>query len=248
MEDEPPRLKALIVDDDPGMLSTLSDVLGASGFDVECARTGSEAVERARARPPDCVLMDMRMPDLDGLETFRRLKPVAPDCFVVFMTAYSNPELVAAARRAGAVDVVSKPLDLESLLALIERTAASTPVLVIDDDAAFCRSLGDALALNSFDVRLAMSFEEALESFAREPRQAVVLDMKLNGETGLDLLPRLRELNPRSVVVLISGFPELVPEMRRGLEMSASASFLKPVEIVELVAAIQQAVERRRAS
>lgn len=242
-----PGLRTLVVDDDPGMLATLSDVLAASGFEVECARSGSEAVERARTWLPDCVLMDMRMPDLDGLETFRRLRPVAPDCFVVFMTAYSNPELMAEARRAGAVEVVPKPLDLQHLLRLIEVTAATTPVLVIDDDPGFCRSLGDALELQEFDVRLASSFDEALRSFEREPRRVVVLDMKLNGRTGLDLLPLLRELNPRSVIVLVSGYPELQEDMQRGLEMSASAFFLKPFEIDELVETIRRAVERRRA-
>lgn len=234
------KLRILVVDDDPGMLETLADILSVTGYTVEAAGSGEEALEKAAANPPDCVLMDVRMPGLNGLETFRRIKPLAPDSFVVLMTAYSSTNILDEARAEGALEVVPKPLDLESLLALIQETSSKTPVLVVDDDLDFCGSLGDALSTYPFDVSMASTVQEALESFRREPRRVVVLDMKLNGASGLDVFRQLREINPRAPVILISAFSELDSQMNRGLTMSASYKFKKPFEIDQLASAIQQ--------
>lgn len=240
------NLRVLVVDDDDAMLETLGDVLGAYGYAVECAASGEEAIEKARRTQPDCILMDVRMPGLNGLDTYRRIKSLAPDSFAVLMTAYSAESIVEDARREGVVDVLPKPLDLETLVRLIEENSTRIPVLIVDDDPEFCRSLGDALSLYPFDVALAFSIEEAVASFAREPRRAVILDMKLNGENGLDAMRRLKEMNPGAVVVLVTGFADLQDEIRKGLAMSAAASFLKPFEIDELALTIRNEVDRRR--
>ena len=67
-----------------------------------------------------------------------------------------------------------------------------------------------------------------------------------HGHTGLEAIPRLRQLNPRGVIILVTGFSELVEKMREGLELSASACFTKPLEIGHLLGTIQREVERRR--
>lgn len=241
------KLTILVVDDDPGMLITLTDVLSASGFEVDSAASGAEAIEKVRGRVPDCILMDQRMPGLNGLETLRRIKPLAPESFIVFMTAYSSPSFAEEAIQEGAIGVVPKPLDLEELMRLLTVTAATTPVLVIDDHPEFGRSLRDSLSAHSFDVDVAQTVEEAVARFRREPRRVVILDMKLNGQTGLDVLPKLKELNPHAVVILISGFAEFHDDMQRGLDMSAAAAFTKPLVIEDLIGTIQDAVEQRRA-
>lgn len=119
----------LVVDDDLGMVATLSDILQASGYSVETATDGLEATEwvRAHERAPDCILMDIRMPGVNGVDAFREIKRLAPECRVIFMTAYSNSGLVDEARDEGAVDVLPKPLDLERLLRLVEEVCGGSP-------------------------------------------------------------------------------------------------------------------------
>ena len=117
------RVQLLVVDDDEGMAATLRDILGASGYGVDVAHSGFEAVEHLREHKPDGILMDIRMPGMDGVETFRETKTLSPESFVIFMTAFSDSSLVEDARREGAVEVVSKPLDLERLLQLIAGAA-----------------------------------------------------------------------------------------------------------------------------
>lgn len=240
------RISVLVVDDDEGMVATLQDVLGAAGYDVDVAHSGAQAVERVRRRSPDCILMDVRMPGLNGVEAFREIKRLSPESFVIFMTAYAASTLVEEARREGAVEVIGKPLDLDHVLGLIEETAQTTPLLVVDDDSAFCRSLGEALAAQGFEVHAAQTVDEAILLFRKEPRRVVILDMHLDGHAGLDVLLLLKELNPRAIVILMTGYPDLHETMRRGLEMSATACMTKPFEVDQLIAAIRGAVARRR--
>ena len=244
---EHPKLRVLVVDDDQSMVATLRDILMATGHEVDVAYSGTEAIEVVGELRPDCILMDIRMPGPNGVESFREIKRLSPESFVIFMTAYSDSALVDEARTEGAVEILPKPLDLEVLLGLIRSTAERTAILVVDDDVSFCDSLAEALEARGCDVRRARSFDEALAAYGREPRRATVIDMKLDdGHTGVEAIPLLRRLNPRGVIVLITGFSELVDEMRDGLELSASAAMTKPLEVEELLATIQREVERRR--
>ncbi len=117
------RIRLLVVDDDEGMVATLRDILGASGYGVDVAFSGREAVEQVKTRRPDGILMDIRMPEMNGVEAFRKTKKLAPKSFVIFMTAFSESALVEDARREGALNVVPKPLDVPNLLQLIQRAA-----------------------------------------------------------------------------------------------------------------------------
>ncbi len=239
-------IRVLVVDDDEGMVSTLHDILGAAGYDVDVAHSGPDAVERVRLQAPDCILMDVRMPGLNGVEAFREIKKLSPESFVIFMTAYAASTLVEDARSEGAVEVVPKPLDLERVLHLIEDTAQTTPVLVVDDDSAFCRSLADALEVQEFDVRAVDTVDDAILSFEKEPRRVVILDMNLGDRSGLDVLLIMKEMNPRAVVILMTGFPDLEGAMSQGLSLSASACLKKPFEVEDLIREIRGAVELRR--
>ncbi len=245
------HFRVLVVDDDPGMVTTLRDILALSGYDVEAAYSGSEAVERVREGQPDCVLMDIRMPGMDGVDAFRQIKKLSPGSPVIFMTAFAASNLVDEARLEGAVEVVSKPLDLEYVLELVGQVKARRPenssqtaVLIVDDDEAFCRSLGDALEARDFDVRSAHTGREAVDLFAKEPHRAVILDMNLGKPPGLDVLRAIMNHDPGAVVILVSGLPGLKEEMQKGLSMSASACFTKPFEVADLIQEIRQSVDR----
>ncbi len=236
----------LVVDDDEGMVATLRDILGVAGYRVDVAYSGQDAVDRVRRQAPDCILMDIRMPDLNGVEAFREIKRLAPESFVIFMTAYAASTLVEDARREGAVEVVPKPLDIEQVLSLIEETAQKTPILVVDDDSAFCRSLADALEVQDFDVHAAENVNDAIRLFEKEPRRVVILDMQMDGKSGLEVLLILREINPRAIVILMTGFPGLEDAMERGVSMAAAACLNKPFEVDDLIRQVRGAVELRR--
>jgi CheY-like chemotaxis protein len=113
--------RILVVDDDHAMVRTLCDILRLRGWDATGVHSGEEAVQVACAEQYPVILMDIRMPGMDGVTAFKAMKQCAPPARkVVLMTAHTAPELLDEARREGAHDVMSKPIDLPSLMALLE--------------------------------------------------------------------------------------------------------------------------------
>ena len=111
----------LIVDDKPQNLRLVSDFLAEQGFELMLSRSGTQALEKVRMEPPDLVLLDLRMPEMDGFEVCRRLKadPDTSDIPVIFMTAVDDTAHKVEGFSLGAVDYITKPIQREELLARI---------------------------------------------------------------------------------------------------------------------------------
>ena len=106
-------MRVLIVDDEDEILDLISVNLALSGIDVDQAHNGEEALLLAHQRRPDCVLLDVMMPGLDGLEVCRLLRAdaAARDAAIIIVSARADPDHVEAARQAGADDFVAKPFN-----------------------------------------------------------------------------------------------------------------------------------------
>ena len=117
-----PPLVLYVVDDDPGARTELGRILGRrTGFRVLTYERPSQALAALAADPPDLALVDLRLPEMDGLELVRRLQTGRPDLAVVVMTAYGEEGTAARARESGALDFVEKPLDLAYLLVVLRQ-------------------------------------------------------------------------------------------------------------------------------
>ncbi len=113
--------KILIVDDDPGHLTTLKTITKSWGYTVEIANDGNVAVDMAKSVPVDLILMDVRMVNMSGIEALEQIKAYNPSIPVIIMTAYSSVESAVEALKSGAYDYLIKPLDFEVLKLTIER-------------------------------------------------------------------------------------------------------------------------------
>ncbi len=111
--------RVLVVDDERNMRTTLADILEDAGFEVSTADCGEKAVKMCSKRSYDAVLMDVRMPGIDGVEAFRLIKRKDEAVRVIMMSAYSMHELQRLAMREGAIGFLKKPLDLERVIELI---------------------------------------------------------------------------------------------------------------------------------
>ncbi len=231
-------LRVLIVDDEAGMRQSLRRIMLAKGFEVEVAASGAEAIEIAGDYQPQVLLLDIRMPGLNGVETYRQLKQLCPDATAIFMTAYSSAHLTDEAMEEGAATVLSKPVNIDDVCDLVKKAPNERPVLIVDDDPGIRSSLERILVANGCKVILAHSCEEAMARFRQRPRSVVLLDMKLDDGSGLDLLQQIRAVNPAVVAVLMTGFTELQPDMDLGLSLGAASTLVKPFDVDSLVAAI----------
>jgi len=111
----------LIVDDDEGARRTLEQILGRKGYAAESAGTGAAAVEKARERSFNLALVDIRLPDGEGVELIEPLRELRPGMDVILMTAYASLDSALKALNRGAAGYVMKPLDMDAVLGAIDR-------------------------------------------------------------------------------------------------------------------------------
>ena len=111
----------LVVDDSAGICQTMSMILRRKGFDVSCAVDGPGAVEKVKERPFDAVLLDIRLPGMDGVEVQKNIRSLRPDARVAMMTAYAVEDKVRDAIKDGAETVFYKPLDMDTVIAFLNK-------------------------------------------------------------------------------------------------------------------------------
>jgi two-component system nitrogen regulation response regulator GlnG len=107
--------KILVIDDDPEVRMATRDFLSSKGYEVSVAEGGREALRQLDASPADVVLLDVAMPDMDGMETLKRIVSAHPNVPVIMVTANADIEITSKVLQLGAADYVPKPFDLDYL-------------------------------------------------------------------------------------------------------------------------------------
>jgi len=210
------RRRVLVVDDDRALARTLADILELHGWSARCAHSGEAALRSMVADRPDAILMDIRMPGMDGVEAMRRMKMVNPEVKVILMTAYASTELLEDALRSDAMEVLTKPVFPGALL---ERLAAalgrSQTVLVVDDDVYYLESLAGLLEGRGISVVRATGLAQALLRLEDAVPRVVLLDLRLkDGVQPSRCVAAIKKASPEVVFILYSGHPELLRETR----------------------------------
>ena len=140
MNESKPRARLLIVDDDPGLLRLLSDTLGALGYHITQADSGAKALNILHEKTFDLMITDIKMPDIDGLQLFRKVRRQFAQMPVLFITGIASQEVMESAEADG---FLSKPFRISRIEELIQQTLknkaeglAERPshVLIIDHD------------------------------------------------------------------------------------------------------------------
>jgi DNA-binding NtrC family response regulator len=244
-----PGLDILIVDDDSGTARTTALILDRKGHTVETASSGPEALEMVQARPFDLILLDIKMPLMNGVETHRRIKEIRPQAVVVMMTAYAVEELIDQALKDGAHDILYKPLDFDRLLRIIREANGSqcgALVLVVDDNAALRDALGEALDRGGYVVTTAQTGEEALAIARERPHDILFIDLKLPTINGLETYLSIREVNPQAIAVIMTGYPDEMGELlKKAMEQDAYTYLQKPFDIEDVLELAQEIARRK---
>ena len=116
------RRKILVVDDDPGLAKLITDFLEGHGYEASSASNGSRAIEKVLSGFPELVLLDLKLPDMMGVEVLKRIKAINEDVAVIIITGYGGEQVAVDLIKAGALDYISKPFDFEALLISIKNS------------------------------------------------------------------------------------------------------------------------------
>lgn len=235
-----PKLKILIVDDDHRMTHTLADILAVSGYSTVEASSALQAIEKVRQESFDCVLTDIRMPQMDGVAFHQVVSKEQPGLPVILMTAYAADDLIQKGLEAGIVGVLDKPINIVQMLGFFSTLAKNRMVAIVDDDPVFCATLRDILRKRGFMVEQITDEHTDMKQLASEA-QVILLDLKLNFITGLDVLNGIRSKFPELPILLITAFrDEMAETIQSAMKNFALTCLYKPFEITKLVRLLEQ--------
>lgn len=214
-------LKILIVDDDANMVGTLSDILKLNGY----ASTGATSAEMALTllgnQDFDCMITDVRMPGINGVDLFREVKKINPDMPVLLMTAYAQTRLLSEALSEGILAILDKPLNLKKLIDSL-KVLSMKNVVLIDDNESFCKVTSDILKQKGFNVTC-ISDPHNVNIAGDLSKYLVIIDLQLNSITGLDIFDQLKSTCEDLSAVLITGHRQ---KYVKALSASKTASVL----------------------
>ena len=189
------KSRVLVVDDISKNLQVVGTMLRNEGYQVMPATSGAQALERAQAQPPDLILLDLMMPEMDGLEVCRRLKadPATRQIPIIFLTASNEMEHLVKGFEAGAVDYITKPFNAPELLARVrthlELKLARERLREMNDEK------NEFMGIAAHDLRNPLSAIKGYSEMMIEDAQALQhRELEENGRRVLETAVRMAEM------------------------------------------------------
>jgi two-component system, NtrC family, response regulator HydG len=210
--------RVLVIDDDRDHAESIADILSMRGHRVEAAFSGEQGVEIFREQDFDIVFMDVKLPGMNGVETFFEFKKIRPDARVMMMTGFSLEQLITQAIENGALGVLRKPFAIQDLLHVLDQVKPRGMVLVADDDPDF-----SALAKASVDGV-----------------NCLVLDLSMPLLTGIDVYRKLKAAGKEVPTIFVTGLPGERANALSELH-SDGGVLMKPFDPSDLLRAIASA-------
>ena len=219
MNDTRNDIRILVVDDEASARSGLEKLLRQSGYVVDTAKDGKEALAVAAEHPPEVVVTDLKMPEMDGMTLLGKLRESDRDLPVIVATAFGDVSSAVAAMRAGASDYLTKPIDFEALLVAIERARERRALRVEAENLRRQLRERDAEGLQGL-----IGASPAMQKVYRVARQVAAsrATVLITGESGTgkgELARAIHALSPRAKQPFVSLHCAAVPEALLESEM-----------------------------
>ena len=238
------KTNILVVDDLKGSRLTLGGILEDEGHNVVLAENGYQAIEAARQIPFDLIFMDIKMPGINGVQTFREVKKINPQAAVIMMTAYSVEDLVREALEEGAYAVVYKPFDIEHVVSISEAALRKTLILVVDDYFGDRETLKVILEEKGYRVVVAETGAEALDRVKEKHFDVIFLDIRLPDTDGAQIFEQVHLIDPEVAVIMMTGYSE-EELVRRAISQGAYTCIYKPFDIEKILALVGEVSQQR---
>jgi DNA-binding response OmpR family regulator len=251
--------KILIVDDEPSFCELLKTLLTSHGHETLTACNGADALVTFKQHRPQFTLLDLRMPEMDGLAVLKKIRAIDPKAAVMILTAWGTDEMEQQARRLGATDFLSKAISLDTILGSLERglkppgqapaEAKAAPSDVPETDVVFLvegkeelrNTFVQFLGQHGITAKSAKDGPTVLSLLDKERPQLIVLDMDISGMKGVDALRKMREKHYNGgIIMMTAGQQDTL--IKEAWHMGSVDILGKPVDPERLMLAIQVAL------
>jgi DNA-binding NtrC family response regulator len=277
------KMKLLLVDDEEEYIRTMAERLAMRDVSSQVALSGEDALRAVADEVPDVMVLDLRMPGIDGMEVLERVRREHPHVQVIILTGHGSEREERAARRLGAFEYLEKPADTQELVKTIRaawKTAlkllkegeegfsrhmeaaamaeAGVPdmalerlgrpsvapvglkVLFVDDEEDFVRTMAERMQMRDLGGDVALSGAQALAMVEEEQPDVMVLDLRMPGMDGMEVLRRVKREHPEVEVVVLTGHGSVQDEAE-ARRLGAFDYLQKPVDMAVLMETVRKA-------
>jgi DNA-binding NtrC family response regulator len=292
------KIRVLLVDDEEDYVKAMAERMDMRDLQSQVALSGEEALEALEVDPPDVIVLDLRMPGMQGMEVLERVRRDHPHIQVIILTGHGGEREEKEARRLGAFEYVQKPADTGDLVDTIrgawrksiqvakefikeskeefdrsmaaaalaeggmpeaahemvepkpapkpiERSVGAVKVLLVDDEEDYVRTMAERMEMRELGSEVALNGEQALEMLEEEIPDVMVLDLKMPGMGGMEVLKRVKERHPQMEVIILTGHGSEKEEVE-ARRLGAMDYFRKPVDINDLMESVRKAGQRAK--
>jgi DNA-binding NtrC family response regulator len=221
------------------MRVTLGGILEDKGHNVVMVENGYQAIEAVKKTLFDVIFIDIKMPGINGVQTFREIKRIDRKAVVIMMTAYSVEDLLKEALEEGAYATVYKPFDVDKIIAIIEEVLhEKTLILVVDDKFSDRETLKTILEDKGYRVATAKDGTEAVEMVKSKHYDIIFLDVILPGMDGVETFERVKGIDPEVTVIMMTGYTE-EDLVRKAVSEGAYTCIYKPFHMEKLIELVE---------
>lgn len=243
----------LIVDDDEIIRRQLEKELKRNFFKTYLSADGKTALETFDKEKIDILLVDIKLPDMNGLEVLKKLKEKKPDCEVIVITGFGTQEIAIQSLRRGAIDYIEKPIKMDELSAALgraceklakkEELSYKNTLVVIDDEEEVVKRLKGFLAKEGYEVFGAYNGKEGLDIIENNKVDVVITDIKMDDMDGIEVLRKAKVLCQDIEGIMVTGYKEQELAIK-ALRAGAIDYITKPINLDVLILSVEKAIER----
>lgn len=296
------EIRVLLVDDEEDYVRAMAERMDMRDLDCQVALSGEEALELLDTNPPDVMVLDLRMPRMQGMEVLEKVKRDHPHIQVIILTGHGGEKEEKEARRLGAFEYLQKPADISALVGTIQgawkrsiqaaktfireqkedfdrsMTAAAMAeggmpdeargimdqahdlaraakvqeraggtalkVLLVDDEEDYVRTMAERMEMRNVGSDVALNGEQALAMLEGDLPDVMVLDLKMPGMGGMEVLAAVKKNYAQVQVIILTGHGSDKEEVE-ARRLGAFDYLQKPVDINDLMTAVKKAGEAR---
>ena len=244
----------LVIDDERLLCDLLQEMLRRHGHEVFTAYSGQEGIQAFQRHRPQFTLLDLHLPDMNGIEALTRIREHDPKAVAMILTGAGSDKLERQARDLGVTDFLIKGLSPEVLIQAVTRGVQSqspemtrpsphekqngVSILIADDERQICEMLTKFLTSRGFRVHTAQDGPSALALAELEHPQLIVLDIHMPGMSGIEVLRKLRAKHYAGGVMMLTGSEDSTL-LKEALDLGSIDIIGKPADLERIGLAIE---------